>query len=101
MTAHRALNLAAAVLLAASIAAALSAAHLLDQDDHSAEWPQSGALADAQRAAREARKAELDAIRQCIALHGPGVAIVLTVDGDLVCRARRGGGPVTVAKAAP
>lgn len=97
MNTHRVLNSAAALLLAAVIAAALSTSHLLDLDDHHADWPQSTALADAQRAAREAHAAELAAIRQCTALHGPGVAVAYTVDGDIVCKARRGGGPVTVA----
>lgn len=98
MTPHRSLNIAAAVLLAVAIAAALSTSHLLDgPTDHSAEWQQADTLADAQRAAREARRAELDAIRQCTATHGPGVVVGYTIDGDIVCKARRGGGPVTVA----
>ncbi len=97
MTPHRTLNIAAALLLAAVIAAALSTAHLLDQDDHQAEWTQSSALADAQKAARAEQQRERAAQQLCIRLHGPGVAVAYTIDGDVVCKARRGGGPVTVA----
>lgn len=95
MTAHRAINIVLTGATAVGIAAILSTGHLLD--DHSAEWNHSTALADAQRAARAARQAELDAIRQCTALHGPGAAIGYTVDGDLVCGPRRGAGAVVVA----
>lgn len=88
MTAHRAVNLALTIGLAVALAAILSTGHLLD--DHAAEWPQSSALLDAQHAARAARQAELDAIRQCTHLHGPGAAMRYTPDGDLVCIARKG-----------
>lgn len=95
MTAHRALNIALTGATAVGIAAILLAGPVLD--DHSHEWSQSSTLADAQRAARAARQAELDAIRQCTALHGPGAAIGYTVDGDLVCGPRRGAGTVVIA----
>lgn len=90
MTAHRAINIVITLGLAVALAAILGSSHLLD--DHSADWPASTALQDAQRAARDARQAELDAIKQCTALHGPGAAIGYTVDGDLACGPRRGGG---------
>ena len=95
MTAQRLLNISLTLALAAAIAAILSTGHLLD--DHSADWHQSTALADAQRAAREARQAERDAIRQCTALHGPGAAVGYGIDGNVICGPRRGAGAQVVA----
>ena len=100
MTAHRAINIALTAGLAVAIAAILSTSHLLD--DNSFERSQSTALLDAQKAARAARQAELDAIRQCTAMHGPGAAIGYTIDGDVVCGPRRGPGALVItAKVAP
>ena len=65
--------------------------------DHSADWPESTALADAQRAARAAYLKEKSDARQCTHLHGPGAAMRYTADGDLVCSTKRGGGAVVVA----
>ena len=95
MSAHRATNIALTGATAVGIAAILLAGPVLD--DHGDEWPQSTTLADAQRAARKARQAELDAIRQCTAMHGPGAAIGYTIHGDLVCGPRRGEGAVVIA----
>jgi hypothetical protein len=95
MTAHRALNIALTGATAVGIAAILLAGPVLD--DKSAEWQQSSALADAQRAAREARQAERDAIRQCTALHGPGAAVGYGIDGNVICGPRRGAGAQVVA----
>lgn len=92
MTAHRAINIA----LAIAIAAVLSTGFHLD--DHADDWPQSTALQDAQQAAITAQQAQADAIRQCTHLHGPGVAIRYTPDGDLVCIARHGKARTVVAQ---
>lgn len=95
MNAHRAVNFALTFGLTVGIAAILSTGHLLD--DHSADWPESTALADAQRAARAAYLKEKSDARQCTHLHGPGAAMRYTADGDLVCSTKRGGGAVVVA----
>lgn len=95
MTPHRAVNIALTAGLVAATAALLSTGHLLD--DHADDWPQSTALQDAQHAAQLASQAERDAIRQCTHLHGPGVAIRYTPDGDLVCIARHGKARTVVA----
>lgn len=95
MTPHRMVNIA--LLVAGVIGTAIVLLGGKPLDDHSAEWQQSSALADAQRAAREARQVEQNAIRQCTALHGPGAAMGYTVDGDLVCGPRRGSGAVVIA----
>lgn len=94
MTHHRAINIALTFGLTVGIAAILSTGHLLD--DHSADWPESTALADAQRAARAAYLKEKSDARQCTQLHGPGAAMRYTADGDLVCSTKRGGGAVVV-----
>lgn len=95
MTRHRIANLALTGALFLSMAAVLLSGPVLD--DKSDEWAQSSALADAQKAARTARQAELDAIKQCTALHGPGAAVAYTVDGDVVCGPRRGAGAQVIA----
>ena len=95
MTAHRLINIALTLGITAAFAAVLSIGPALD--DRSDEWAQADALADAQKAARAERQRELLAIRQCTALHGPGAAIGYTIDGDVVCGPRRGGGAQVIA----
>lgn len=95
MNANRLVNIALAIGAAVAVAALLSTGHLLD--DHADEWQQSSTLADAQRAARAERQRELNAIRQCTALHGPGAAVGFTIDGDVACGPRRGHGAVALA----
>lgn len=95
MTRHRLINIALTLGITAAFAAVLSIGPALD--DRSDEWAQSSALADAQRAAREARQAERDAIRQCTALHGPGAAVGYGIDGNVICGPRRGAGAQVVA----
>ncbi len=90
MTPHRALNIAAALLLAAVIAATLATSHLLDADDHRAEWAESSALADAQKAAQRDARQERAAAELCMKLKGPNAAHAWTEDGQLVCRDNRG-----------
>ncbi len=91
MTPHRAINLAAAILLASVIAAALATSHLLDgPDNHRAEWAESTALADAQKAAQRATRQERAAAQLCMKLKGPNAAHAWTEDGQLVCRDNRG-----------
>lgn len=95
MTPHRITNTAIGLLILIGASAILLGGPVLD--DHAGEWPQSSTLADAQRAARAERQRELDAIRQCTALHGPGAAVGFTIDGDVACGPRRGHGAVVLA----
>jgi len=95
MTPHRLVNIALTLGLTAAFSAILLSGPALD--DRSDEWAQSTALADAQRAARAARQAELDAIRQCTALHGPGAAVGYGIDGNVICGPRRGAGAQVIA----
>lgn len=89
MTAHRAVNLALTAALAVGIAAILLAGPVLD--DHSADWPASTALQDAQRAARAEYRRDLAAARLCAEANGPGAAWRWTDTGDLVCTDHRTG----------
>ncbi len=98
MQAHRLINIALTAALTAAIATILSTGHLLD--DHSAEWHQSTALADAQKAARTEQLRERAAQQMCVRLRGPNAAHRWTPDGELVCSHNKGQGPVSVAKAA-
>ena len=95
MTPHRITNTAIGLLILIGASAILLGGPVLD--DHADEWQQSSTLADAQRAARAERQRELDAIRQCTALHGPGAAVGFTIDGDVACGPRRGHGAVVLA----
>jgi hypothetical protein len=88
MTAHRPVNITLTAGLAVALAAILGSSHLLD--DNSAEWAQSTALADAQKAARTEQLRERAAQQMCVKLHGPGVAATWDADDRLVCSARRG-----------
>ena len=84
---HRILNWT----LAAGIAAVLSGAYLLDgPDDHSAEWPQSSALTDAQRQAQAEARMERAAAQQCIKTNGMNAGYRWTPDDTLVCTDKRG-----------
>jgi len=89
MTAHRAVNIALTIGLAVALAAILGSSHLLD--DHSADWPESTALQDAQRAARAQHRREQAAARLCADANGPGAAWRWTDTGDLVCTDHRTG----------
>jgi hypothetical protein len=95
MTPHRITNTAIGLLILIGASAILLGGPVLD--DHADEWQQSSTLADAQRAARAERQRELNAIRQCTALHGPGAAVGFTIDGDVACGPRRGHGAVVLA----
>lgn len=95
MTAHRAVNLALTLGLAVALAAILGSSHLLD--DHSADWPASTALQDAQRQAERQARQERAAQQLCIKIAGPGVAPGWDADGRLICRARKGGAKTVVA----
>lgn len=95
MTAHRAVNLALTLGLAVALAAILGSSHLLD--DHSADWPASTALQDAQRQAQaDARRERADQLI-CIEVAGPGSVPARDADDRLVCRARKGGAKTVVA----
>ena len=89
MTAHRAINIALTLGLAAAFAAVLLSGPALD--DRSDEWAQADALADAQKAARSEYLRERAAAQLCVKLHGPGAAYRWTNSGDLVCTDHRTG----------
>ncbi len=97
MTANRLVNIALAIGAAVAVAALLSTGHLLD--DHSADWPESTALQDAQRQAERQARQERAAQQLCIKIAGPGVAPGWDADGRLICRARRGNAQTAVAVA--
>ena len=99
MTHHRALNIALTGALALLIAGILATGHHLD--DHSADWSDSTALKDAQKAAQLEARTERGAQRLCQQVKGPNAAYRWTPAGELVCVNNKGGGAVTVAKAAP
>lgn len=90
MTLHRIFNLIAAILLAAVIAATLATSHLLDADDHRAEWAESSALADAQKQAQRAARQERAAAELCVKIKGPNAGYAWTDDGTLSCTDNRG-----------
>ena len=98
MTAHRILNITLAIAGAAAMATVLLAGPVLD--DHSADWNQSTALADAQRAAQLAARTEKSAQALCQRIKGPNAAPRWTADGELTCVGTRGQA-VSVAKVAP
>lgn len=95
MTANRLVNIAITAGLTAAVAAILLAGKPLD--DHSAEWPESTALRDAQQHAQAVDRRNRAAQQLCIRLHGPGVAATWDTDDRLVCRARRGPARTVVA----
>ena len=97
MTRHRAINFALTAALAIGIAAILSTGHHLD--DHSADWGASTALKDAQQQAQRQARQDRAAHQLCIRIAGPGVAPAWDQDGNLICRARRGGSQTTVVAA--
>lgn len=97
MTANRLVNIALTVGLVVGIAAILSTGHLLD--DHSADYPASTALQDAQRAARLAARTEQSAQALCKRVKGPNAAPRWTPDGELLCVGSHGS--ISVAKVAP
>ncbi len=90
MTPHRTLNIAAALLLAAVIAATLATSHLLDADDHRAEWAESSALSDAQKQAQREARRERAYAELCVKLKGPNAGYMWSVDNTLVCTDNRG-----------
>lgn len=98
MTAHRLINIALTAALTAAMATILSTGHLLD--DHSADWSESTALADAQKAAQLAARTERAAAQLCVRIKGPNAGYRWTASGDLVCTSNKGQGAVSVAKAA-
>ena len=98
MTAHRIINITLAIAGAVGMAAVLMAGPVLD--DHSADWNQSTALADAQRAAQLAARTEKSAQALCQRIKGPNAAPRWTADGELTCVGTRGQA-VSVAKVAP
>ena len=72
-----------------AISFALSASYLLDgPTDHQSEWDQSKALKELQ--ASQAKTQRFDAAAQalCIEQLGAGAIVLMTIDGDVVCRAR-------------
>lgn len=89
MTPHRITNTAIGLLILIGASAILLSGPVLD--DHAGEWPQSTALADAQRAARSEYLRERAAAQLCVKLRGPGTAYRWTDDGDLVCTDHRTG----------
>ena len=98
MTAHRLINIALTAALTAAMATILSTGHLLD--DHSADWSESTALADAQKAAQLAARTERAAAQLCVRIKGPNAGYRWTPSGELVCTNNKGAGAVSVAKAA-
>lgn len=64
MTPHRLVNITLSIGAAVAVAALLSTGHLLD--DHSADWPESTALQDAQRQAERQARQERAAQQLCI-----------------------------------
>ncbi len=95
MTRHRFINISLTLALAAAMAAILSTGHHLD--DHSADWPESTALQDAQRQTQaDARRERADQL-VCIEVAGPGSVPARDADDRLVCRARKGGAKTVVA----
>ena len=98
MTAHRLVNVTLTAGLTAALAAILLAGKPLD--DHSAEWPHSTALRDAQKAAQIAARTERAAAQLCVRIKGPNAGYRWTASGDLVCTSNKGQGAVSVAKAA-
>ena len=102
MTAHRIFNIAAGIMLACAIGAAMATSHLLDtQPDARAEWAESTALAEAQKAARLAARTERAAAQLCVRVKGPNSGHAWTGAGELVCTDNRGGQRLVVAKVAP
>lgn len=102
MTAHRALNIAAALLLAAVIAAALATSHLLDgPDNHRAEWAESTALADAQKQAQREARRERAYAELCMKVKGPNAGYMWSVDNTLVCTDNQGRSVVASTKGTP
>ncbi len=89
MTAHRLINAAIGLAIFVGASAILLAGPILD--DHSADWPESTALQDAQRAARAEYRRDLAAARLCAQANGPGAAWRWTDTGDLVCTDHRTG----------
>ena len=88
MTAHSFLN--AAIGLAIFVGASVILLGGPALDDHSADWPESATLQDAQRQAQvEARRERADQL-VCIDVAGPGAVPARDADGRLVCRARKG-----------
>ncbi len=63
--------------------------HLDAQDDHSAEWAQSKALQDAQRAAALLQKKERAALAVCRQTVGESSA-AFDADDQLICTPKRG-----------
>ncbi|MGH6627625.1 MAG: hypothetical protein ACRECD_13990 [Burkholderiaceae bacterium] len=88
-------------LLAALLALALGAAHLLDgPDDHGSGRAQSAELRDAIKTqAAEARK-ERAAAQLCLRLHGPQSAHAWDEQGRLTCSNRVGRSSLVVAQGA-
>ena len=99
MKAHRLANVALATIIAGSFAALLSTSHLLDKEpDRRAEFTQSGALADAQKAAQAEARIERAAAQLCARRHG-NAGYRWSEDNSLICTDHRG--RTLTAKAAP
>lgn len=94
---HRLANIFLALLLAISLAALLSMAHLLDAPPQRSTQPTQGsALADAQAQAARSGRQERAAAQLCARMHG-NAGYRWSEDGSLVCTDHRGRNAVTVA----
>ncbi len=94
---HRLAKIFLAMLLAVSLAALLSMAHLLyGQPDRRTEAAQASALADAQKDAARAARTERAAAQLCAKTHG-NAGYRWSDDGTLVCTDNRGRVAVAVA----
>lgn len=90
MTSHRLLNIGLTAIIVAAFVGLLSASHLLDREpDRRAEFAQSSALADAQKAAQRAARQERAAAQLCAKAYG-NAGYRWSEDGTLVCTDHRG-----------
>ena len=62
--------------------------HLDGPENHQSEWDQSKALKELQASQAQTRRFDAAAQALCVEQLGAGAIVLLTLDGDVVCRAR-------------
>ncbi len=76
-------------LAAAALAFVLAVSwHLDGPENHQLEWDTSTALRELQASQAQTRRFDAAAQALCIEQLGAGAIVLLTIDGDVVCRAR-------------